>query len=388
MHRTIKLSYYEILGVDKKCRLEEVKVAFREKSKQLHPDGEKYQVKNDGLSKSHWNYKSNTHSFMELKEAYDTIRNPDKRKEYDSLLFDTESKDGFLMEKGSWNNFITNKNSYGSVETGASQPRARFLPLLRAISEAYDTLKSDEKRADYDRGRGFNPNFNHQSHTKQNDFWNHHDFSKYQNPSGGYYYDKTFYYGRKEAEQNSFRGSKRYTSAEFENVWKRFNDRVNSDMHKDYERHQQEIRENLWKSYEARRTKAWQQHKEAYDRANNPFTSSKFNKKEKPLNEYNFSIDETMLAKLAAIYVVIFAAVTLFQIFFEHQIKDNKVKNNDLLKQTPQSRYGQNEHFEQIALSSQPPQMPSNESLGFPPIRQDHSMSSNFDQTKPFGMPK
>jgi len=62
--------FYYILGLDPNCSLDEIKAAYRKLSKKLHPDlnqGDKYFE----------------NRFRDIKEAFETLRNPLKRKLYD-----------------------------------------------------------------------------------------------------------------------------------------------------------------------------------------------------------------------------------------------------------------------------------------------------------------
>lgn len=63
-------SYYDVLGVGKTASFEEIKRAYFERSKLLHPD------RNNG----------NTGDFMALKKAYDVLRRPADRRAYDMGL--------------------------------------------------------------------------------------------------------------------------------------------------------------------------------------------------------------------------------------------------------------------------------------------------------------
>uniref|UniRef100_A0A0N4ZQI8 J domain-containing protein n=1 Tax=Parastrongyloides trichosuri TaxID=131310 RepID=A0A0N4ZQI8_PARTI len=110
-----KKSHYEILGIAKNATDEEIKRAFLNKSRELHPDGDLFKEgREKPKNKSHWSVKSKTHSFMELKEAYDVLRKDEKRKEYDSQLFDLESKDGYLMSVNKKNNILSRSFSTGA----------------------------------------------------------------------------------------------------------------------------------------------------------------------------------------------------------------------------------------------------------------------------------
>ncbi len=64
--------YYRILGIDKKANQEEVKKAYRKLAVKYHPD------KNPGNSQSE-------ERFKEISEAYEVLKDPEKRKQYDRL---------------------------------------------------------------------------------------------------------------------------------------------------------------------------------------------------------------------------------------------------------------------------------------------------------------
>src|SRR5690349_5670895 len=65
-----KRDYYDILGVARKASSDELKAAFRKKAKELHPD------RNPGDQKAE-------QAFKELNEAYDVLRDDQKRAAYD-----------------------------------------------------------------------------------------------------------------------------------------------------------------------------------------------------------------------------------------------------------------------------------------------------------------
>src|SRR5919109_1944555 len=62
--------YYKALGVDKKASQDEIKKAYRKLARQYHPD------RNSGDEKAEARFK-------EISAAYDTLGDPDKRKQYD-----------------------------------------------------------------------------------------------------------------------------------------------------------------------------------------------------------------------------------------------------------------------------------------------------------------
>lgn len=62
-------NYYEILGIDKGASQEDIKKAFRELSKQHHPD-----------------HGGDEEKFKELNEAHSVLSDPEKRKDYDNPM--------------------------------------------------------------------------------------------------------------------------------------------------------------------------------------------------------------------------------------------------------------------------------------------------------------
>jgi len=65
-----KRDYYEVLGVTRTCTEVELKAAFRKLAMQHHPD------RNPGDSECE-------HKFKEINEAYDVLKDGDKRAAYD-----------------------------------------------------------------------------------------------------------------------------------------------------------------------------------------------------------------------------------------------------------------------------------------------------------------
>jgi len=64
-------NYYRILDIPYDATFSDIKEAYRKKVKEVHPDKEK----------------GNAEQFKRVKEAYEILKNVEKRKRYDDLLF-------------------------------------------------------------------------------------------------------------------------------------------------------------------------------------------------------------------------------------------------------------------------------------------------------------
>src|SRR5258707_11712412 len=65
-----KRDYYEVLGVARGCTAEDLKIAYRKLAMEHHPD------RNPGDHAAE-------HKFKELSEAYEVLKDPDKRAAYE-----------------------------------------------------------------------------------------------------------------------------------------------------------------------------------------------------------------------------------------------------------------------------------------------------------------
>lgn len=72
------VDYYQLLGIDRKASLSEVKKAYRELAKKYHPD-----LNNDPKA---------SNVFQNIQSAYEVLADPRKRKIYDYLLFRKEKR--------------------------------------------------------------------------------------------------------------------------------------------------------------------------------------------------------------------------------------------------------------------------------------------------------
>ena len=65
-----KRDYYEVLGVEKTATADEIKKAYRKLAKKYHPDANKEEAEK---------------KFKEIAEAYETLSDDGKRKQYDNF---------------------------------------------------------------------------------------------------------------------------------------------------------------------------------------------------------------------------------------------------------------------------------------------------------------
>lgn len=68
-----EVNYYSILGIEKNASMDEIKNAYRKKAKEWHPD----------ICKD----KNAEEMFKKINKAFKVLKNEDKRKEYDEMIF-------------------------------------------------------------------------------------------------------------------------------------------------------------------------------------------------------------------------------------------------------------------------------------------------------------
>lgn len=115
---------YEILGISQNATLKEIKIAYRQKAMEYHPDMNP--IKNN----------DECHKMMcKINESYNTLRNPDLRAFYDETLF----------EKGKYD--VSNEEvTPPSQETSGNEPKTykRTYKPNSAQYKYYNTIDFNE----------------------------------------------------------------------------------------------------------------------------------------------------------------------------------------------------------------------------------------------------
>lgn len=94
--------YYKILGVSREASTDEIRKAYRKLAKQYHPDINKEPGAED--------------KYKEINEAYEVLKDPDKREKYDTLGMNWQQGQDFTPPPG-WG---SNNGGYQHVEFGGN----------------------------------------------------------------------------------------------------------------------------------------------------------------------------------------------------------------------------------------------------------------------------
>ena len=123
------MNYYEILGVTPDSDIAEIKSAYRKLARQFHPD-----VNPDGARK-----------FKDISRAYDTLSDPDKRKQYDILngLFKSKNNDFSGINNETHKENTKEKKSSESVKTKPKRKQTNFSDVF---SSFFENQNSEDKQ--------------------------------------------------------------------------------------------------------------------------------------------------------------------------------------------------------------------------------------------------
>ena len=150
------MNYYEVLGVSTSASQEEIQKAFRTMAKRYHPDaysgGNEQEMKNRQAQ------------FILITQAYETLRDSQKRKKYDAKYSKTESS--FEQQNSHFKGFDQNShafNDFGTAEDLSElfqdaedllgqlgvDPRPKFEQLLDWALAVFRSLTQEETAKQY-----------------------------------------------------------------------------------------------------------------------------------------------------------------------------------------------------------------------------------------------
>jgi len=116
-----KRDYYEILGLDRSASAEEIKKAYRQLALKYHPD------RNPGDQEAEENFK-------ETAEAYEVLRDPEKRQLYDQFGHEGLKGTGF-QGFGGFEDIFSSFSDIFEDFFGSSRRRSRTGPVPDAICD-------------------------------------------------------------------------------------------------------------------------------------------------------------------------------------------------------------------------------------------------------------
>jgi curved DNA-binding protein len=129
--------YYAVLGVSESASPEDIKKAYRKLARKYHPDVSKEESASD--------------KFKDVSEAYEVLKDPEKRAEYDELKKYGARQDGSFQPPPGW------EGASGFGGGGYTEADAR------QFSDFFEEIFGGGRRADA--GFGFGRNFGPQAHS-------------------------------------------------------------------------------------------------------------------------------------------------------------------------------------------------------------------------------
>lgn len=149
----VNKDYYQILGIPQEADSDGIKRAYRELAHKYHPD------KNPGMD-SHV-------KFMELKEAYDVLSNPTKRKSYTDALNGVSSSEAMVKRyeqvrekrasryrRSTYQRRFTYRASHSSSDT-FNAGRSYTEEAKRAYSESFQKYAAYYERSEINAEKGY-----------------------------------------------------------------------------------------------------------------------------------------------------------------------------------------------------------------------------------------
>jgi DnaJ-class molecular chaperone len=131
------LNYYNVLNVPFNATQNQIKSQYYQQCKNFHPDSQISQ------NKLNFNNQINNTSFFQLNEAYNILKDPKKRSEYDKSLM----KRNFIAQVSSHNfnnsNLRVNLKFWNSVQNQLGFKMAR----MKLTKEESIKIKDEEKKS-------------------------------------------------------------------------------------------------------------------------------------------------------------------------------------------------------------------------------------------------